>query len=283
MLLVDKPAGPTSHDVVAVVRRSFQTRRAGHTGTLDPFATGLLVVLLGRATRLARFLVGLSKEYVGTIRLGAVTTTDDRTGDTLRESDAWQGLSDADIVDAMKALEATTSQRPPRFSAKSVDGRRAYRRARQGEEFELAAEPVTIERFGLVSRDGPDLVVSASVDSGVYIRSLARDLGERLGCGAHLAELRRTRVGPFTVNDAVTLDRVADRQAALRPVREAVAHLASIQLGEDERAFVRQGRRIPGAATQPGPVALLAGSVLVAVAESDGETLQPSVVLETDD
>ena len=283
MLLVDKPDGPTSHDVVAVVRRSFQTRRAGHAGTLDPFASGLLVVLLGRATRLARFLVGMPKEYVGTIRLGAVTSTDDRTGETLRQSDAWEALSDADISQGMKILEASASQRPPRFSAKSVDGRRAYRRARKGEEFELAAEPVEIERFSLVSRRGQDLVVAASVGSGVYIRSLARDLGEQLGCGAHLAELRRTRVGPFSVDQAVTLDSVADRQAALRPAREAVAHLPSVQLGEDERAFVRQGRRIPGAGAVPGTVALLAGSALVAIAEADGETLQPSVVLETDD
>jgi tRNA pseudouridine55 synthase len=280
---VDKPDGPTSHDVVAVVRRSFQTRRAGHAGTLDPFATGLLVVLLGRATRLARFLVGMPKEYVGTIRLGAVTSTDDRTGATLRESDTWQALSDADIRAGMRILEESVSQRPPRFSAKSVEGRRAYRRARNGEDFELADEPVEIERFSLVSRRGQDLVVTASVGSGVYIRSLARDLGEQLGCGAHLAELRRTRVGPFTVDQAVTLDSVADRQAALRPTREAVAHLPSVQLGEDERAFVRQGRRIPGGAALSGTVALLAGSTLVAIAEADGETLQPSVVLETDD
>jgi tRNA pseudouridine55 synthase len=281
LLLVDKPAGPTSHDIVAIVRRTLATRRVGHVGTLDPFATGLLVVLLGRSTRLSQFLVGLPKQYTGVIRLGLTTTTDDLTGQPLATSDAWASLDDADIRQAMETLVGSVAQRPPRFSAKSVGGRRAYRRARTGEAFELESRDVQIDRFDLVSREGPDVTFACAVASGVYVRSLARDLGERLGCGAHLLALRRTVVGHFTVTEAVTLDDLARGAARVRPPREAVPHLTPVQIDEAQRAFVRQGRAIPAPSSDQGPVALLAGEILVAVAESDGAVLTPSVVLES--
>jgi tRNA pseudouridine55 synthase len=281
VLLVDKPAGPTSHDVVAAVRRAFRTRRTGHTGTLDPFATGLLIVLVGRATRLARYLAELPKEYTGTIRLGLTTTTDDSTGAPLATSEGWSHLSDADIRTAMAAFVGQTAQRPPRFSAKSVDGRRAYARARRGEDFELDPQTVQVDRFDLLDRSGPDLRVQTTVGSGVYIRSLARDLGERLGCGAHLAALRRISIGRFAVAQAISLEDVIHGRGVLRPPREAVAHLAHRHIADQEREFVRQGRAIPATSQESGAVALLAGEDLVAVAESDGRMIHPTVVLET--
>lgn len=279
MLLVDKPAGPTSHDVVAAVRRAFQTRRAGHTGTLDPFATGLLVVLVGRATRLARFLVGMSKDYTGMIRLGVTTATDDLTGETIQASDTWETLDDEAIRRAMESLKGEISQRPPRFSAKQVEGRRAHRRARRGEEFELAPEAVTVHEFRMIARTGADLEVSVSVGSGAYIRALARDLGERLGCGAHLAALRRTRVGPFRVEDAAPLDQIVANDVPLRPPWEAVGHLQQVELSLTERSLVRQGRSIPLPA-RTGLAALLESGELVAVGEADGAVCRPVVVLD---
>jgi len=281
MLLVDKPAGPTSHDVVAAVRRSLGTRRVGHTGTLDPFATGLMVVLVGRATRLAQFLVGLPKEYQGTARLGLTTTTDDLTGEPLGGSDDWRGIADATIGDAMGSLTGRLQQRPPRFSAKKVAGRAAHRRARRGEVFELAPEWVDVRQFTLRSRDGPDLTFDAVVASGVYVRALARDLGERLGCGAHLIALRRIAVGPFRLLDALPLNQVpAVAASGLRPSSEAVRHLQPVQIDESARAQVRRGRAISAPADASGVVALLAGDDLVAVAEADGVVLKPSVVLD---
>jgi tRNA pseudouridine55 synthase len=280
MLLVDKPAGPTSHDVVAAVRRALGTRRVGHAGTLDPFATGLLVVLVGGATRLAQFLVGLPKEYEGTIRLGVATTTDDGTGEALEISDAWRSLSDETIREAMASLTGHRQQRPPRFSAKKVAGRTAHRRARRGEPFELAPEWVDVERFTLDSREGPDLTFHAGVASGVYVRALARDLGERLGCGAHVTALRRTAVGCFCVTDAVPWDRITAGGGALRPPSDAVRHLTPVQVDDASRAEVRHGRTISAPQDARGMVALLAGDDLVAVARADGGVLRPSVVLD---
>lgn len=264
---------------MAVVRRAFQTRRVGHTGTLDPFATGLLVILVGRATRLAQYLVGMPKEYTGTVRLGVSTTTDDATGETIEQSDAWTGITEEAIAQAMGSFIGTVDQRPPRFSAKSVDGRRAYARARRGEVFELEHQAVQIDRFDLLGREGPDLRIRVAVGSGVYIRSLARDLGEKLGCGAHLTVLRRTRVGPFRVNDAASVDEVKAGGVVLRPAGDAVAHLETRQIDEPERVFIRNGRAIPDGGTVR-TVALFASGDLVAVAESDGILLHPSVVLE---
>jgi tRNA pseudouridine55 synthase len=224
--------------------------------------------------------VGLPKEYTGTIRLGVVTTTDDLTGEPL-SSTAWESVTQAAIVYAMRSLIGRTAQRPPRFSAKIVGSQRAYRRARRGEDFELEPRLVDVDRFDLVALRGQDLDFRTSVASGVYVRSLARDVGARLGCGAHLVSLRRTAIGLFQVADATSLDQVVAGSADLRPAREAVAHLRRMQIGESERVSVRHGRAIPSTACEPGPVALLAEGELVAVAESDGNVLRPSVVLES--
>jgi tRNA pseudouridine55 synthase len=208
ILLVDKPQGVTSHDVVARARRLLGTRKVGHAGTLDPMATGLLLLGADSATRLLTYLVGLDKEYTATIRLGVATDTDDAEGETTRTADASR-VTDAEIAAGVAALTGPIEQVPSTFSAIKVDGRRAYDRARAGEQVALAARPVTIHAFEVlaVRRDGAvvDLDARVACSSGTYIRALARDLGASLGVGGHLTALCRTRVGPFAVADAVEL------------------------------------------------------------------------------
>lgn len=208
LILLDKPAGWTSHDVVGRMRRVAGTRRVGHAGTLDPMATGLLLVGIGQGTRLLTHLVGLPKTYTATIRLGAATTTDDAEGELLGEPTPASALTDASIEEAADHLRGDIQQVPSRVSAIKVDGQRAYARVRAGEDVQLQARPVTITRFEVLARrdeqDGPyaDLDVIVECSSGTYVRALARDLGEDLGVGGHLTALRRTHVGPFRVEDA---------------------------------------------------------------------------------
>ncbi|MGQ0624055.1 MAG: tRNA pseudouridine(55) synthase TruB [Sporichthyaceae bacterium] len=200
LLIVDKPAGMTSHDVVGRVRRLARTRKVGHAGTLDPMATGVLVLGLERTTRLLGHLSGGDKEYTATIRLGAATDSDDATGEVLSSADA-SGLAPGELAAVMATLTGDITQVPSTISAIKVDGKRSYRRARAGEAVELAARPVTVAAFDLLAvSTGPgvlDLAVRVSCSSGTYVRALARDLGSALGVGGHLRALRRTRVGPF--------------------------------------------------------------------------------------
>jgi len=220
ILLVDKPQGVTSHDVVARARRLLGTRKVGHAGTLDPMATGLLLLGVDSATRLLTYLVGLDKEYTATIRLGVATDTDDAEGEVTARA-AASGVTDAAIASGVAALTGRIEQVPSTFSAIKVDGRRAYDRARAGEEVVLAARPVTIHAFDVLDtrRAGEtvDLDVRVVCSSGTYIRSLARDLGAGLGVGGHLTALRRTRVGPFAVADAVELPDVREHPDAAAP------------------------------------------------------------------
>jgi tRNA pseudouridine55 synthase len=207
LLLVDKPSGPTSHDVVGRVRAILRTRRVGHAGTLDPMATGLLVIAVGRATRLLGHLALTAKSYTATVRLGASTTTDDAHGDVLSRAET-AGIDDAALAAAISGLTGELMQVPSAVSAVKVDGRRAYARVRAGEQVQLAARPVTVSRFeptGPARRHGSLLDVDVLVDcsTGTYVRALARDLGAVLGVGGHLTALRRTVVGPFDVVDAV--------------------------------------------------------------------------------
>jgi tRNA pseudouridine55 synthase len=279
VVLVAKPAGPTSHDVVDIVRRALGTSRVGHLGTLDPFARGLLVLVVGRATRLASFASEWSKGYAGVIRLGARTTTDDATGAVVETSDAWRSLDAARIAAALDRFRGVYEQEPPAYSAVHVAGERAYRRARRGEGMTLAPRRVevlelTLERIAL-----PDLWFRAVVTAGTYLRSLARDVGTALGCGAHLAELERWAVGPFRLDQAV-----APRAVTVADIRDPaalVAHLTRRDLDEAERVAVLHGRPVtPGDGQQEtGIVALFAGEELVAVAEREGELLKPRVVV----
>lgn len=209
IVVVDKPSGWTSHDVVARMRRLAGTRRVGHAGTLDPMATGVLVVGIGRATRLLGYLAGHEKAYDATIRLGVTTTTDDAEGSVVATADA-SGVSDAALAAALGALTGHISQVPSAVSAIKVGGKRAYARARAGESVELSARPVTVRELRVLDRRGDDVDVHVLCSAGTYVRAIARDLGATLGVGAHLTALRRVRSGPFTVDKARTLDQLAE-------------------------------------------------------------------------
>ena len=276
-MLIDKPAGPTSHDVVAALRRAIGVRRVGHTGTLDPFASGLLVMLVGRATRLAQFLVGLTKRYRGIIRLGTTTDSGDPTGVVIATSDAWRTLASDDIRQAMAQFTGLLSQRPPALSAKKVNGQRAYRLARRGESPDLPAQDVEVFSFTLTERNGVDVGFDTLVSSGTYIRSLARDLGDALGCGAHLAELRRTAVGSFDIIDALPV-KEASRDRVLPP-RKAIAHLQAVEIGATDRESICHGRVISSPRPLSGSVAIVNSEELIAVADASGTELKPFVVL----
>lgn len=252
ILLVDKPQGVTSHDVVARARRLLGTRKVGHAGTLDPMATGLLVLGVESSTRLLTYLVGLDKEYTATIRLGIATDTDDAEGTTTWGSDA-SALTDAAIAAAVGRLTGPIEQVPSTFSAIKVDGRRAYDRARAGEDVALAARPVTIHEFEVLAirRGGEivDLDVRVACSSGTYIRSLARDLGADLGVGGHLTVLRRTQVGPFAVADAVPLpdprvEPAAAAPALLEPADVAARLFPVVRLDASQTRDLAHGKRV---------------------------------------
>ncbi len=204
---MDKPAGMTSHDVVSRVRREFGTRKVGHAGTLDPMATGVLILGIERGTKFLAHMVTATKAYNATISLGASTTTDDFEGEIISQTSAAH-ITDAEILSAIANLTGDIMQKPAKVSAIKIDGKRAYQRVRDGEDVDIPARPVTVNRFEVLeSRQSPrevDVVVECS--SGTYIRSLARDLGEALGVGGHLTTLRRTEVGPFSLDDASPLD-----------------------------------------------------------------------------
>jgi tRNA pseudouridine55 synthase len=259
------------------VRRVLKTRAVGHTGTLDPFATGLLVVLVGRATRLARFVEAEAKTYLATARLGFATDTDDATGTPLGPPADLSGLSEARVAEALATLAGEQRQRPPRYSAKHVDGERSYRLARRGVAVEPAETTVVVHRIELVAFASPDLVFRATVSAGTYIRALARDLGERLGVGGHLTALRRESIGALRVEDAVALDRID--ASAVRPARAVLGHLPAVELDEESRVAVSHGRAVPAEAGARGDVALTYAGELVAVARAGDGWLRPSVVL----
>jgi len=290
LLLVDKPSGCTSHDVVSRVRRVLGLKRVGHAGTLDPMATGLLVVAVDRATRLLGHLALTDKTYTATIRLGVSTDSDDADGAVTGTVDP-AGVDDAALARAMSALTGDLMQVPSSVSAVKVDGRRAYDRVRAGEQVQLAARPVTVGRFDLVTapRRGPgmiDLDVVVGCSTGTYIRSLARDLGAALGVGGHLTALRRTRVGPFTVDDAVdvydgvpavrppvTDQLVGDVLAALLPAAAAVRRGFPVRTVTDEQAVdLGHGRRIPAEGIAGTRAAFDAAGRLIALIVEEGAT-----------
>ena len=257
LLPVDKPEGPTSHDVVTAARRALRTRKVGHTGTLDPFASGLLLLCVGRATRLAEYVSGLDKCYEAVARLGTTTDTLDRCGEVVAESSAWGDLREADIEAALSAFRGDIDQIPPQYSAKKVGGEAMHRKARRGERVELSPVRITVHEARLAWVDLPHVGLAVRCSSGTYIRGVARDLGEALGVGAHLSALRRTAVGRFRVQDALVLDAL-DREgaveAALIEPADAVGHLPAVEIDENAVGALRDGRRIPvgtGAASDP--------------------------------
>jgi tRNA pseudouridine55 synthase len=281
IVVVDKPAGWTSHDVVARMRRLAHTRRVGHAGTLDPMATGVLLVGVGRATRLLGHLALTEKTYDGTIRLGVTTTTDDAEGEALVIAPAG-GVSEAAIVAATEPLTGAIQQVPPQVSAIKVDGQRAYKRARAGEDVAMLARPVTVHELSVleVRRGGAtvDVDVRVRCSSGTYIRSLARDLGEALGVGGHLAALRRTAVGPFTLDAARTLDELAE-DCVVVPLGGVVAStFPRRDVDVAEAARVAHGGTLPSSGTD-GVVGVFGpdGAVLALFADRDGAA-RPLVV-----
>jgi len=257
ILLVDKPGGMTSHDVVARARKALGTRKIGHAGTLDPMATGLLVLGVGPATRLLTYLVGLDKTYLATIRLGAATDTDDAEGEVT--ATAGEGLvaavTDAAIAAGIAELTGDISQVPSTVSAIKVDGRRAYDRARAGEEVVLKARAVTVSRFDvLAARRTEELIeldVVVDCTSGTYIRALARDLGSALGVGGHLGALRRTRIGDFDVAEAVPAEAM-DAGRLLDAAVVAARVMTRLDVDEDQARDLRHGKRLLGAGTLAG-------------------------------
>jgi len=256
MTIIDKPAGMTSHDVVNQLRRHFSEKRIGHAGTLDPGATGVLVVAVGSATRLMRFLSGADKSYVGEIVLGTSTSTLDDSGEVTGSFD----MSGVTVADAQRVvaehLTGEILQVPPMVSALKVDGRRLHELAREGIEIERTPRPSTIARFDLEVTDEPG-VLRATVDcsTGTYIRSLADDLGRLLGGGAHLRNLRRTRVGRFTLDQAQP-----PHEATLLPIETAVAHLPAVTVNGSVAELIANGRVLPVWSGQ-GPWAVFASDV----------------------
>jgi tRNA pseudouridine55 synthase len=308
VLVIDKPPGVTSHDVVNDMRRILHERRIGHTGTLDPFATGVLVILVGRATRLAQFLSGLEKEYEAVIRLGYATDTGDVTGKPIEtsehESRAAGGWSVQQIEAALASLRGDIDQVPPMYSAKKQGGRKLYELARRGEEVERAPVKVCIHAFERLNPvadlvkdnlDGTfDLEVRVACSAGTYIRTLAEDFGKQLGVGAHVAELRRTRVGDFSIQDA---SKIADVKVSvgeealgtiMLPNDVALARLPFVDLGDDDVRRVQNGMPVQVSSTSwaNGERVRIRdhNGVLIAVGEFDAASglLRPSVVLARD-
>jgi tRNA pseudouridine55 synthase len=303
ILAIDKPAGVTSHDVVNAVRRILHERRVGHTGTLDPFATGLLVVLVGRATRLAQFLSGHEKEYEAVIRLGYATDTGDVTGSPVTAaqdgSEQLGHLTREEIEAAMASLRGEIDQIPPMYSAKKQGGRKLYELARRGEEVERAPVRVTVHSFetsadsGELLRDNSDgtfdLRVRVSCSAGTYVRTLAEDFGKRLGVGAHLAELRRTRAGDFHLNQAVTLEQLKTNVAEdsvgkiLIPMDAALSRLPFEVLTPEDVRRIQNGLQVKATRTdwKDGQRVRLRddNEELVAVAEFAAGSLRPLVVI----
>ncbi|MEU1179650.1 tRNA pseudouridine(55) synthase TruB [Streptomyces sp. NPDC005820] len=290
LVIVDKPSGFTSHDVVAKMRGIAKTRRVGHAGTLDPMATGVLVLGVEKATKLLGHLALTEKEYLGTIRLGQTTLTDDAEGEITASADASQVTRDA--IDAgIAKLSGAIMQVPSKVSAIKIDGVRSYKRAREGEEFEIPARPVTISSFAVydvrdaVAENGTpvlDLVVSVVCSSGTYIRALARDLGADLGVGGHLTALRRTRVGPYKLDSAKTLDQLQQELNVMPIAEAAAAAFPRWDVDANRARLLINGVRLemPEEYTGAGPVAVFdpEGRFLALVEEQKGKAKSLAVL-----
>jgi tRNA pseudouridine55 synthase len=250
VLVVDKPIGLTSHDVVQIIRKGTRIRRAGHTGTLDPRASGVLVILLGPAVRLSEYVAASDKRYQAVIQLGSSTDTYDAEGQVLNSSPV--NITEEEFVQALNGFIGEITQVPPPYSAVKVGGRKAYEMARQGEEVDLAPRTIQVYSLELLEWDPPEAVIDVYCSSGTYVRSLANDLGEKLGCGAHLVGLRRTKSGRFTLRDAVPLRKlreafdVGNWYQYLIPAAEALSDWPAIELNHAQVEEVRHGHRVPG-------------------------------------
>jgi tRNA pseudouridine55 synthase len=282
LVFIDKPQGWTSHDIVAKLRGIAGTRRVGHAGTLDPMATGLLVIGVDAGTKLLTFLVGANKTYEARIRLGANTITDDAEGDIISTADA-SGITKEQIESAINSLRGEIMQVPSSVSAIKIDGERAYAKVRGGDEVKLAARPVTIHKFEITS---DPIVVDGFVDfdaviecsSGTYIRALARDLGAALEVGGHLTVLRRTKVGQYSVTDAQSMDGLTRESLRITPLAEAaLSNFEKFELDDQAVTDLRHGKKLSAAITSSLAAAVF-GNELVAMVEPVGEKLKSVVV-----
>ena len=289
VLVVDKPVGLTSHDVVQVVRKGTNIRRAGHTGTLDPRASGVLVILIGPAVRLSEYVSASDKRYQAILRLGATTDTYDAEG-KITSSRPVEHITEAQFEEALLKFVGKIEQVPPPYSAVKVKGRKAYEMARQGEEVDLAPRTITVYSLELLEWAPPEAVIDVYCSSGTYVRSLAHDLGETLGCGAHLVGLRRTKSGRFTLRDAVPLRKLKDAfedgtwYQYLIPAAEALSDWPAVELTEEEIDSIRHGHRI--AAPPDSPIqarGISSMGELIALLDFDAETneWQPKKVFFT--
>jgi tRNA pseudouridine55 synthase len=261
ILVVDKPVGMTSHDVVDIIRKGTSIRRAGHTGTLDPRASGVLVILLGPAVRLSEFVSASDKRYQAIIKLGGATDTYDADGRFTDQPKSAINVTEAQFNEELLKFVGEIEQTPPPFSAVKVGGRKAYEMARQGEEVELAPRKITVHHLEVLEWAPPEVVVDVHCSSGTYVRSLANDLGTALGCGAYLVGLRRTKSGRFTLRDATPLRKLQDAFTSgdwyqyLIPAAEALAEWTAVELNPDQVEEVKHGHRVKAAPdAQPGMV-----------------------------
>lgn len=273
-LLVDKPRGPTSHDVVDKVRKAFGVRRVGHAGTLDPPATGLLVVAVGPATRLLRYIQDLPKTYEATCVLGVRTTTLDASGEVV--SRCTPDVQPDEIRDAAAQFVGEIDQVPPAVSAVKIGGERAYRKARRGEDVSLEARLVKVYSFDVLRTSSSAFDARIVCSSGTYVRSLVADLGDKLKCGAHVATLRRTAIGHLSVTDAVELDAVS--ADVMKPVDEVLSHLERVDVDVETGARARSGQKIEGEAAH-GEVLVVSPDGPVGVFAADDGLLRPVTVL----
>lgn len=280
VLVVDKPTGMTSHDVVQVVRRGTGIRRAGHTGTLDPRASGVLVILLGPAVRLSEFVSASDKRYQATIRVGSSTDTYDSEG-TITDHNSDIDVSEEQFNEILQQFTGEIEQVPPPYSAVKVKGRKAYELARRGEEVELKPRIINVYSLEVLEWDPPESVIDVYCSSGTYVRSLANDIGKALGTGAYLVGLRRTKSGRFTLRDAVPLRilreafEAGDWYKNLIPAAEALADWPMVELDADQMEFVRHGHRIPAESGQTGWArGVSEQGDLVALMEVDEDTLE---------
>ena len=284
LVLIDKPEGWTSHDVVARIRRVAGTRRVGHAGTLDPMATGLLVLGIESATKLLTFIVGADKTYTATIRLGASTITDDRESEFLEQADASTvaAITDEQIQGGIAELTGDIEQVPSSVSAIKVEGVRAYAKVRGGDEVKLKARPVTISRFeilGSIRRVEGFIDVDVVIDcsSGTYIRALARDLGANLRIGGHLTALRRTRVGGYTIEQASALPEVGESLKVIESF-DAAKVFTQFELTDQQVIDLRHGKRLDNPDRIKGDIAAVHNQKLIAILESSGKQLKSQVV-----
>lgn len=286
VLLLDKPTGPTSHDVVDEIRKVAGIRRVGHVGTLDPFASGLLVLLLGPATRLAEYLVGLDKAYEATVRLGVETDTGDPEGEVVRRDEVgWAGLTTQDIRAALEGLTGRILQTPPVYSAKKVAGEAAHRRVRRGEAVRLDPVEVTVHEIVVLEEALPQLRLRVRCSSGTYVRALATDLGRTLGVGGHLSALNRLLVGPFSVDGAVSPAKLRSREALeerLISPADGLAAYPAVHLTLEEAHRARQGQFLQVRwvdLPEGSPVRMLSEGNLLGIGFRSKDRLRPRKVL----